>query len=749
MLLAILLLIGQSCQWDFQASYSRVDAMRSADGGSILTAGPGGVFRFDPADGSFGEFYSYPDQLPAVGANDVLEDADGNTWVAPPEEGLAGLIDGEWQLFTVYEGIPGSGVIHCLHEADGRVWAGTDAGMAMQSGEGFVGLDASSTGGGLPTTDVLDLDDDGQYLWVATGNGVYRLDLSASPYSSGSWDSPGETADLSISSLCVSETGQVAAVGGTGLFLKGPEDRWRLIREDTLSSCAWTSWGLLASGNGVWRLRSDSSWSEMGTDFPEGLPGRYYSGPLLEHQDVLWCGIGPITYPGKAWGLGLGNLDGLEDQWEVVTVPGIPASNVNQVDVTQGLTVLGSRFSGLLVGHEEGWRRYGIDNGIPRNLQTYAAVRGSGDDVWCASYSYGLTWIGGGATYATDDDTTVTFTPDSIESPPGLSQVIAPLLNGQVTMLAMSDSVLWVAQEAYWATPDEPSGLMAISGSPPDPDEMVFTGYQPGSSGMAAKNVSHICPAEGGRIWVSYSEDAGCQLLDYGGTPHNAFDDQWSPDGRGFGLEDGLGSGTVTCVEVAPDGTVYAGTPLGVYVYGGSGTWSKLQGADGSVTAMACDAAGRLWANGSQGLIMADEGNVSVFDGNNSPYLPTTREAYEDFATVGPDGYTVYLTSIDGLWSVSLSGGGGSTSGGPVFYPQPWLVGEELLGVTGIAADRQVEVSVHGLDGRHICTVSADSPSEWSWDGTAGGSELASGVYMAVVRHGDNVTSLVKLAVVR
>jgi hypothetical protein len=60
-----------------------------------------------------------------------------------------------------------------------------------------------------------------------------------------------------------------------------------------------------------------------------------------------------------------------------------------------------------------------------------------------------------------------------------------------------------------------------------------------------------------------------------------------------------------------------------------------------------------------------------------------------------------------------------------------------------------VEVSVHSLDGRYICTVSADSPSEWTWDGSVDGSALASGVYPAVVRHGDGAVSIVKLAVVR
>jgi hypothetical protein len=750
MLLAILLLLGQTCEWDFQSSFSRVDNMHPGSGGTILAAGPGGVFRFDPETGAFGDFYSYPDHLPGLQANDVLEETGGNLWVAPSDGGLAGLVDGEWEVFTVYEGIPGSGTIYCLEEAAGKIWAGTDAGVAMESGEGFVSLDESSTNGGLPTTDVYDMSSDGEYLWLATGKGVYRLDLSASPYIADSWDSPGDTGELGIEYLALGEGEDPAGVGSQGVYVFQDGARWILMLADPeVSRAAWTSWGLLASAEGVLRRIADSTWVEMGSGFPQGVAGSYYAGPLLERQGVLWCGIGPISYPDVSWGLGLGRLEGPDDTWEVVTIPGMPACNINQVVVGDGLTLMGSRYSGLLVEHSQGWRQYGQAEGLPRFLQVYAVAPGQGTDIWCSAYHYGLSWVGGGATYDTSDDSVLTFTVDSIASPPGLDQVIVPLLNNQVRMLRTQGDVLWLAQEAFFLTPEEPSGIVAVTGNPPDPDQMTFTAYQPEAGGMAAKNVRALCPQGNDLLWVVYSEDAGCQLLDHGGTPTDTSDDQWLPAGRPFGTQDGLTSNTATCVACGPDGSVYIGTPLGVCSYAGSGSFDEVAGAGGSITAMEVDGAGRLWANSSQGMILVEDGSATVFDSGNSPYVPTTREAEEDFAALGPDGATVYFSSIHGLWAVSCGGGGQPESGGPMFYPQPWKVEEESLGIAGIPADQPVEVSIYGVGGGYLCSRDAASASEWSWDGMVGGSPLSSGVYVALVRWGGDSTRLVKLAVVR
>jgi len=145
---------------------------------------------------------------------------------------------------------------------------------------------------------------------------------------------------------------------------------------------------------------------------------------------------------------------------------------------------------------------------------------------------------------------------------------------------------------------------------------------------------------------------------------------------------------------------------------------------------------------------LVDEGWMTVFDDGDSPFVPTTREADEDFAALGSDGSVVYFSSIYGLWSVSCSGGGAQQGDGPLFYPQPWKVDEGALGIAGIPGEGYVRVSIYRVDGSFLCRVEASSPSEWSWDGAVDGSVVSSGVYMALVSW-ENGNDLVKLAVVR
>ena len=59
-----------------------------------------------------------------------------------------------------------------------------------------------------------------------------------------------------------------------------------------------------------------------------------------------------------------------------------------------------------------------------------------------------------------------------------------------------------------------------------------------------------------------------------------------------------------------------------------------------------------------------------------------------------------------------------------------------------------VEVGFFAVDGSFLGSVSAGSTSEWSWDGTLDGEQVASGVYMVLVRSGSETVSS-RIAVVR
>ncbi len=88
--------------------------------------------------------------IPGTGINDVAYNpVDGIFWVAFTTEGLASvdLENRTWRHYTTEDGLP-SNVVHSVAiDQNGVVWAGTQTGVAKQSGSGFQGYIRAS---GLP-----------------------------------------------------------------------------------------------------------------------------------------------------------------------------------------------------------------------------------------------------------------------------------------------------------------------------------------------------------------------------------------------------------------------------------------------------------------------------------------------------------------------------------------------------------------------------------------------------------------------
>jgi len=747
----ILLLASLAALVDWEVSTTLTHAVSlSAGSDGIWAATTGGAYLYDPGDGTFAEQLRYPDDLPGIACNDILEDSEGRLWAATEDGGLAMREDGVWTVFTSFDGIPGEGGrIYCLEEAGGWIWAGTTAGMARGGSEGFVPIDDETTGGTFPGVDVTDIEFDGEVLWVATDDGILLLEDVSNPFSPSSWTSfESETSDLGIFDLAPG--GILLAAAGTDGVTLFDGDRWSLILADsTVSEVEWGDWGLMAATDGI-LLYDGGEWLPLGVGYPSCLLGPYYADGLLMVDGVLWCGLGSYTTEDAGWGRGLGRLPGREDGWEAVTVPGIPANGVYQILPVDDRLVLGSHKAGLLGGWPEGWIAWGMDEGVPRFLRVYGCAEALDGDLWCSTYHYGITWLGGAGTIDRSDDTLLTFVADSIEAPPVCDWTIVPLLNDQVLMLARQGDILWMPQEAYWQTPDEPSGLAALTGTPRDPGSMRWISFQTGSSGLASKNLRTVHPVGTDLLWIAFAS-GGCQLLDHGGTPSDPLDDVWLPGwGRAFTTADGLPSEIVNAFGVTPDGQVLVGTGAGLCVWDGAGGFAPVAGATGSIKAVAVDGAGRIWCSGTAGITLIENGIVSVFDDSNSPYVVYDRVEGE-FAAVSPDGGTIYFSSGDGLWSLSVQGGGGGT-GGPCFYPQPWLPAEGPLRLCGFGEDageeEPVSTEIFSLEGRHLGTVSAPSAPEWAWDGTLDGEPAASGVYMALVTRAGEVLPA-RLVIVR
>jgi len=102
-------------------------------------------------------------------------DADGNIWCGTWGGGLSKFDGTNWTTYTVKEGLPGNHVFMLRMGKNGRLWIGTNNGLAQQKadGKGFTVLTQKD---GLFANNVFSLAEasDGS-LWVGSFGGVARL----------------------------------------------------------------------------------------------------------------------------------------------------------------------------------------------------------------------------------------------------------------------------------------------------------------------------------------------------------------------------------------------------------------------------------------------------------------------------------------------------------------------------------------------------------------------------------------------
>jgi hypothetical protein len=743
------LLLSVTPEWSLQTSYSHVINLRESNG-AIWAATSGGAFNFDPGSESFLEFLSYPEELNALEVEDVMESSDGTLWVATRSAGLSARSDGAWTTYSSFEGLPGTGMVYCVVEEGGYIWAGTDEGVGRLDGDWFVPLDESSTGGGFTSTDVYDMARSGDDLWFATEEGVFVLDMAGNPFSPGSWTHHAQTAGLSPYSITIDSDTLTAIACSDGVYLYVGTDWVRILNDSEVADVLFTQWGLLAASKEV-QVFDGGSWEGFGTDYPTCFVGPHYADALLEVDGRLWCGLGTFVCQREDWGLGLGTVTGPDSIWDYVGIPGQLSKSVYQMHQDGGNLYLGTHYLGALGEFPGGWTRWVIEDGLPTYLRTYSVAPDGSGNLWTAAYHRGLTWIGGGGTLDPADDTLVTFVSDSMTQPPPpptVTEILCPLLNNQVMMLAKQGDILWIPQELYWSSPTtDPSGLVALEGLPPDTSQMVWTAFEPTGSGLATKNLASVFPVGSDGLWIAFKDNGGCQYFHHGGTPADASDDYWEPAGRAYTTDDGLSSNYVHCFDRSSDGTTYVGTTSGLCSFNGSGSFSQIEGVTGSVKAMAIDGDSRIWCAGSAGITVVDGSEITIFDESNSPYILSVRTENE-FGATSSGGDSVFFSSPNGLWVISAAGEPPQV-GDVSFYPQPYLPAEGPLYLCGPPAEEAVEVGIFTLSGRHVITISAPEAAQWSWDGVTGdGGKAASGIYVARLIYGSN-TELAKIALVR
>ena len=744
-LILLTLLATDAPQWTFETSQAYVNAIYDAGDGTIWFSTAGGILHWDPQAG-WDDSFLYPEGVPWYRTNDLTFDGE-TMWVATDGGGLAMEQNGSWTVFTEYEGVPGNGVVHTVHSAGGYIWAGTGGGLSRGGAGGFIPITADETGGVFTGEEVTGISSVGDILLLATDRGIFYYDLSMQLTDPAAWTSfESETINLGLTGIYSVDPDTVLCFGPGGVAIHNGL-RWQVlldyasISDSVVNGVVVTPDGdILAAAKQV--IRFDGlKWVHEGT----GYPPESYASSIAEVAGRVWCGFGLESCTCRDTGRGPGYLE--DGQWVQLPVPGMAAPSCYQIAEDDGRLYVGSHRMGLMAYYPgDGWlsfSRYTAD--MPNALRTYSAAVSAAPGVWTGSYSFGLTWIGDGGTYSTEDDSIITFVSDSLPGlPPSVVQIVSPLLNNQVIMLASQGGGLWVAQDAFWSTPEEESGIVGLSGNPLSGG--VQWAPRTVSDGLSRKNVQAIFPCASDSLWISFASSEGCQLLVHSGDPSDESADNWYPaPGEAYTTSWGLPSGQVFCFARESSGSVVAGTGNGICRWQGDG-FVQIPGVTGPVKSIEVDDSGRIWCLGSDALYCIDGSTVEQYTASNSPFIPTSRVENE-FSLLDPETGFMFFSSGIGLWSVSR-GGEEPQSPVPVFYPQPYLPADGPLHMSWSGGGEPVETTIFTVDGSYIGTITAESSEQWSWDGLIDGEQLATGVYMVLIRSGDDLVRAT-IAVVR
>jgi PAS domain S-box-containing protein len=112
---------------------SQINALAQTEDGYLWIGSNFGLVRFDGV--KFEEYKPQPGvELPSYSIYDLMATPDGGLWIAFEPTGLGFLKEGALTIFTRPGEMPESPV-HCFaRDREGRIWAGTESGLALRQG---------------------------------------------------------------------------------------------------------------------------------------------------------------------------------------------------------------------------------------------------------------------------------------------------------------------------------------------------------------------------------------------------------------------------------------------------------------------------------------------------------------------------------------------------------------------------------------------------------------------------------------
>ncbi len=740
--------------WTYYTDLRRIRGL-AAEGDSVWIANTAGLVWLNRRSTSQIRHFSAFDGLAANSAVAVAIDGERNKWVAHAEvdAGLSVLeADGDIHVVLPRDGLllkPGKKANTIFASGD-SVWVGTESGVTLFVAEEVrLRIDADD---GLPSDNVLALAKAGDDVWIGTDLGLARLRNEVVTTFSRADGLPSDSI-LCLGYSTARDEVWIGTLGGPAFVLPA-EDTIRAVTTTGFLSNRFRISAVTFVDTTVWVGTQDGPAHLLGPSWSlepnNGLPNARQVSALTVIGREVWAGFERE---------GLRRLNFGSSSWQLIQFGRAPTSDFFgsiDIDASGDVWLSGAtKRDGQRSGE---WSQLVRFNGSRFDL---VGRPGSGALISVGLFSAiadivridseNKQWVGfwdinGGLNRVDADNATV----DTLN----IDIVCEPIAQGEETCT----EIRFDAQGNVWAGWDR----YGVSATNPTTRQCVAWGRDEGLPGTSTSGppTNGLAIDRLGRVWVGFARATGGEaaMIDPRGTLFDTSDDlihiftaSNSP----------LPSDLIHAVEADSLGRVWFGTEAGLAIHDPrDSTWVVHR----------ATAASRILNESIRSIAFLPDGTALV--GDNAGNVYTIASDLRTFGT------TYNLTSVgfpnkrvsqikydppsEAIW-FALWGGGivrFVPSNGPppppaptgvIAWPNPWITDDGATGVTLDNLPLGSSVWLYSLTGelvREIAVPSAATSVEWDTR-NVGGREVASGIYLFIVRKNGIDYDHGKIAIIR
>ena len=695
---------------------------------AIWCATNGGVFRFDPSDSSFRQFYN-TNGLSALDAQTIAIDANGSVWVAFSDGWLNCYHpdSDSWTQINDYLG----------HEINDISIMGDSLLVALDIGISLYDIQRrevketyKNLGEKIPVeTPVQFIYIKGKEIWAATEYGIAQSSFTlANLMAPESWTNFTMNEGLPANEIhAIQATNDDIFAATSAGVAKKVQNMWNVMNTGLsgtngldLTTVADTLYALLESRVYQWDS-STQSWQPASPYIY--MPNKLVASPT----GVLWIGKKQTFASG-----GITRLDREAYQWIDFTPPGPPGNEISCMTIDQnGILWCGSLTNGLFKYNDkvsdsrQQWQQFTTNDGLAKNVIEAIAVDYL-NRKWVATR-------GGGVSVLDDRDSVMTITTFYKNIFSGISSAPDYIV---ITDLKPD------RYNSIWFLNLEPANNNVVA---------VYTTlrqwqYFSRQEGFLSSDVRALDFDQYDRVWIA--SDGGVNVIDYNNTLMDKSDDDLSGT---LTTVDGLEANKIKDLAIDHDNIVWIATANGLNYWAQGNVYYQGGLISNNINRVEVDIRNNKWFGTSGGVsVLAPDGiTFTHYTTENSPLVSDNVTAFAFDEETG----RVYIGSTEGIsclitpFSKPRENLNDVKAGPNPFFPQK----DPVFSIVNLTDD--VDIRIMTENGAVVRTISKDDilGSQALWDGkNDAGKYVASGIYLFVIFNKETgINKVGKVAVIR